>query len=175
MNYSKLFHKTKGQIEKYSKIRTKGLSNKIRRTVSEVCYGILQSGDSLITEIARSLHEKTSIHKTIERLSRNLNEINFVEKLEKNHLNNIKSYVNEESLIVIDDSDITKPRAKSMEGLCPIRDASKDETGMGYYLQQSCLVSKDRKKITSLTTNVYSTREPGFISRGMERELFFRV
>jgi len=161
-NYSKTFTKTKAHIKKYLNNKLSTFDAPIKRTINEIFYGVLHSGDVMLSNIGRSLNESTSIKKIVERLSRNISHQDFSIQLEDNHLKDISLMVNKKTVIVIDDTDIHKPRAKNMEAICPIRDGSTGETGMGYYLQNSCIVSDDRKEIKSVLTRIYSTQEKRF-------------
>ena len=169
-NFSKTLGKTKIEIEKYLKSKLTNLSHAQRRCVIEVFYGILHSGNVTLTGIARSLNESNLLKKTVERLSRNLLSNDFSSKLEDSHLKDVAHTINNESIIVFDDSDLLKNRAKKLENLCPIRDGSTGNTGVGYNLQYSCVVSDDRKEVKSLMTRVYSTEEKNHYSQRDERE-----
>ena len=173
-NYSKEFGKIKHYLEKYFNQKTTGLPSHFRRTINEIAYGVLDNNDVLFSNIARSLNEKTTIEKTINRLSRNISNQDLSEHLNAQHLKNIAPFVEEKTIIVVDDSDINKPRSKHQEHLCPIRDASKGKTGKGYNIIYSTLVSADRKQVKSLTTSLYSTLEKDFKSRNDERDKTIR-
>lgn len=169
-NSSKTFLKTKQEVQNYFRRKTLGLTHSQRRCIQEVAYGVLHCGDITLSQIARSLNERTRLDKTIERLSQNISKEDFSVHLERTHLNDLSQKIDEKSVIVFDDSDLRKPRAKAMEDLCPIHDGSTGETGKGYWLQYSCLVSPDKSEVKSLLTRVYSSKSPDFLSRNKERE-----
>lgn len=173
-NNSKTFGKTKQHFEKYLNHKISALSSAGRRCVTEVFYGVLQTGNVTLTDIGRSLNENILLKKTVERLSRNLSSEDLSNKLNDAHLKDIALTMDDDALIIFDDSDLRKPRAKKLEFLCPIRDGSTGETGMGYNLQYSCIVSNDRKEVKSLMTNIYSTKESTFYSQNDEKEKHLR-
>ena len=72
-----------------------------------------------LIEIARKLKESIALDKTVERLSRNL--MSF----------------DEETVLMIDDSDIAKSCSSKLEGLCKARDGSTGEITDGYSAMQS--------------------------------------
>ena len=170
MNCSKLFFKTQEQIERFAKPYLEGLPAKYRRTTIEMIYGILHSGEVMLSEIARSLNEDISLTKTICRLSTNMRSEAYDEEIEDRHLSLLKPKIKKDTLIVMDGSDITKPRSRKMEGLCLVRDASKNKIGMGYYLHYCCIVNENRDKILPLTTRLFSTKEEDFKSVQDEKE-----
>ena len=173
-NLSKIFGKTKAQIQKYLNNKLTKLRPTEKRCLSETFYGILESGNVTLSDIARGLNENIGIKKTSKRLSKNLSSRDFTEDIEDVHLEHLSNNIEKKSIIVFDDSDICKPRSKWLENLCPIRDGSTGETGIGYYLQYSCIVSQERKEVKSVMTRVYSSNAPGHLSRNDEREKHLR-
>ena len=95
-------------------------------------FGILSCQESKLSCIARSLDEKSTLKKVIERLSRNLKSFESGGKLFENYLNTIKGVIGDKSILVIDGGDITKNCATKMEGIALVRDGSTDEYRKGY-------------------------------------------
>lgn len=62
----------------------------------------------MLSEIGRRLGETTTLKKIIDRLSRNLKEFNNAETLFENYLHSVKSQINNDTILIIDGSDITK-------------------------------------------------------------------
>ncbi|GHT03482.1 hypothetical protein AGMMS50276_33440 [Synergistales bacterium] len=50
------------------------------------------------------------------------------DELHKNYFNAVKKNFDDSTVLIIDDSDITKPCSKKLEGLCKVHDGSKNET-----------------------------------------------
>lgn len=152
------------QIEKFSgelcvptgKVRT--------RFVKEMLYGLLSSGSVRLTEIARALEEPITLHKTHDRLSRNLKH-HFLEKeLEDSLLQLASPYIHEKTLIIIDPTEIVKPYARKMEYLGDVRDGSKKVIGKGYWLYPVVGYDKTNDRIVPLVNRLYSSIAPGFKS-----------
>lgn len=81
-----------------------------------------------------SLNERQALIKTEDRLSRNLDDVDFTGGLNREICRLKESKVLEEMVIAIDLGDIRKRYASKMEYLCGIRDGSKRELGNGYRL-----------------------------------------
>lgn len=154
----------------FSKKISKGLKRPILKFVSDMVYGILASGSSLITEIARNLNENIPLIKTVNRLCRNLQDFSDEEKsiVEENYLSSIKSSYDDKSVIVIDGSDITKPASKKLEALCKVRDGSTGEIGIGYHTIGAAVLSKEKKLPFGVYSRVYSSEEADFVSEDQE-------
>jgi len=71
----------KGQISKFSGIISRDLSKAKRRLVREMIYGIQASKDIKLSVIARSLNEHLALIKTEDRLSRNLDDMDFTKTI----------------------------------------------------------------------------------------------
>lgn len=80
-----LGHKMLYQIEKFSGELCASLGKVPSRFVQEMFYGILSSGSVHLTKISRSLCESITLHKTRDRLSRNLSNKELEVELEKSN------------------------------------------------------------------------------------------
>jgi len=127
-------------------------------------YGILSSQSCHISKIARALDEKISLKKTIDRLLRNLHEFCDGEKLLENYIHNIKRYVSEKTILIVDGSDIVKPNSPKMEYIKTVRDGSTGAYGEGYHTIGVSALTPERKMPIGVYTRVYSASEPDFIS-----------
>lgn len=78
INYNRLGYEIKRDLLKFSEKISKGLTRPKSKFVSRMFYGILAGNKVHLSEIARSLHEKITLKKTIDRLSGNLS--HFIEK-----------------------------------------------------------------------------------------------
>lgn len=77
----------------------------------------------------------------------------------------MKKEINEKgSVIVIDNSDITKPYSKKMEALSDVRDGSTDEIKKGYLTIEAAVLSKGSKMPLPVYEKVFSVSEKGFLS-----------
>jgi len=70
MEDAKIAWKIREEIHEFSGKLSAGLPKTAQRLVREVIFGVQSRGSVRLSEIARSLEEKTSIKKIIERLGR---------------------------------------------------------------------------------------------------------
>ena len=129
MNTTMTARKLRARIGRFSGELSKGLCLAAQRFVSEMVYGIQASESVLLTEIARSLEESISLRKTHGRLSRNLQRPELEDVVAGNVLDMGAGHIGEDTLLVIDPSDVSKKYAKKMEYLATVRDGSTGERG----------------------------------------------
>jgi hypothetical protein len=138
--------------------------------VCDMTYGMLASGSSMLSEIARNLNENIPLIKTVNRLSRNLQDLSDDERnvVMDNYLKAIKPRYNDQSVIVIDGSDITKPASTRLEALCQVRDGSTGEIGIGYHTVGAAVLSSENKLPFGVYSRIYSSTEKEFVSEDQE-------
>jgi len=113
-----------------------------------------------LATLARGLGEEITLKKTCERLNRHLAKEEFGTNLIKVNLHKNFKKIKEFPYCVIDGSDIQKPEAKKMEGLCRVRDGSKKSSdekpviGNGYYWLNGVMVND--KEILPVYNDIYS-------------------
>jgi len=117
-----------------------------------------------LSKIARALDEPVLLKKTIERLSRNLSKFAEGARLLDNYVKRVKRGLSDKTILLIDDSDITKPCSKKMEGLQLVRDGSTGGYGMGYHTLAVTALTPEHKSPIGVYTRVYSAAEDVFIS-----------
>lgn len=101
----------KREIKKFDEKITCNVKNKsIRKFSFEMLYGIGASGSCRLADIARSLKEPTKTAYIIDRLSDNLLKINEDEEkiIWNNYQGIVNEYIGEDSIAILDDSDIAK-------------------------------------------------------------------
>jgi hypothetical protein len=133
---AKITNKIKHQISKFSGIISKGLNKPKRRLIKELIFGIQASKDVKLSNIARSLKENIPLIKTEDRLSRNLDDIDFTEQINDTISRIASNKILKDTVLALDPGEIVKPYAKKMENLCKVRDGSKGEIANGYWLCQ---------------------------------------
>ena len=122
--------------------------------------------------IYRSLNEEQALIKTEDRLSRNLDDIDFTDGINNQICRVGASKVLEDMVIAIDPGDIRKRYAKKMEHLCKIRDGSQKEIGDGYWLCKAIAADIEHKKVIPLYLEAYSQEAEDFKS---ENHQLFKV
>ena len=83
--------------------------------------------------------------KTIDRLSRNLNEFDNRETLTDNYIKTVKSQIKDATILIVDGSDITKNYATKMEKMATVRDGSTGEYKQGYHTLGIAALTPQRK------------------------------
>jgi len=138
------------------------------RFVGEAIYGIQARGSVRISEIARSLSEKTSVKKRIDRLSRNLARPGLDCDISEAVLTQGAALVKRDTLLILDPTDITKKYAKKMECLAKVRDGSAKEIGLGYWIDTVVAADVNSSEIVPLVHSLYSQDAKDFVSENRE-------
>jgi len=160
MNLAKVSGKLKEQIRNFSGKVSEGLPKVGRRFVEEMLYGIASEQSLHLSRIARSLTEQIPLIKTINRLSFELSRKGLWEKVTDRVLKLAKSDITDETLLILDLSDIAKPYAKRMEYLARVHDGSCNELADGYWTVQVIAAQAGRAEIIPLYNRLYSIEAP---------------
>jgi hypothetical protein len=156
------------QIGKFSGELSTGLCKTRRRLVEEVIYGVQARGSVHLTEVARALAEPISVKKTHERLSNNLTDPRILEVVGDSVLALGASRIGEDSLLVLDPSDLCKKYAKKMEYLAEVRDGSAKTIGNGYWMCEVVGVATGGDEIVPLAQSLWSQEAPDHVSENAE-------
>jgi len=168
MNVAKVTGKLKEQIHVFSGKLSTGLPKVAGRFLQEAIFGIQARQSLRLSEWGRSLHEEIPLIKTINRLSRQLNRRGLWASVTTRVLQLAKDKISDESLLIIDISDISKSYAKKMEYLSWVRDGSKDDLGEGYWTMQVIAGQAGRSEVIPLYHRLYSSEAPDFEGENME-------
>lgn len=158
----------RAQMEHFSGNLSRGLSKPLRRFVGEALQGIVGRQSVLLSEIARSLNESIPLIKTENRLSRNLAADSLRSTLQGALVSEASTRVREQTLLILDLSDVVKPYAQKMEYLTRVRDGSTGEIADGYALTQVIAVENQGREITPLYGDLYSSAASDYISENEE-------
>ena len=167
-DYSTLAHNLKRGILNFSAKISKTLSRPDFKFASQMIYGILNSQSCHLSKIARTLNEKATLKKVIDRISRNLSSFEGYNILLENYITSVKSEIKENGILIIDGSDITKPCSTKMESLSRVRDGSTGEYGMGYHTLGVTALTAEKKMPLPVYSKIYSSSEAEFISEDDE-------
>ena len=129
MDDSRIARKLRDQLVRFSGELSGGLCKPARRFVAEAVYGIQARQSVMLSEIGRGLNEAIRLKKTENRLSNELRRTGLGDHLMENLLSMASSRVREDTLLVLDPSDIIKPYARSMEHMTRVRDGSTGRLG----------------------------------------------
>ena len=168
MHATKIAQRLRARIAKFSGDLSKGLCIPAQRFVAEMVYGIQAAESVLLTEVGRTLEEPIPLRKTEERLSRNLMRPDLEAVLQDNVLEMAASRVGEDSLLIIDPSDLSKKYAKKMEYLARVRDGSAHDFANGYWTVHVTGAQVDSDAIVPLYQRLYSAKAPDFVSENEE-------
>jgi hypothetical protein len=152
--------------------------------VADMVYGIVVSKSVMLSDISRSLGEIISLHKTEERLSRNLAELDdYRDQIHENYLNTIKSNIDTSTIFCIDPGEICKRYSKEQEGLGKVYDASQKKGSKGWKLYSvvalthgskipiptyMSLVAPDEDDQTTEILNAIKATQNSFMNNGIE-------
>ncbi len=167
-HHSILSSNVKRKLVRFSERMSRGLKRPVFKFVTQMLYGILSAQSCRISDIARKLNEKSSLKKTIERLSRNLCQFDDYEALHHNYVEKIKSAICDKTLLIVDGGDIAKPYGKKMEHIGKVRDGSTGEITQGYPTLGITALTPGRKMPICVYSRVYAAGEAGFISEDNE-------
>ena len=161
-----LSHKLRAQITQFSGKLSSGLTKPRQRFVDEMIYGLTASQSLMLSEISRSLNESIPLLKTENRLCRNLGKKDLCLHIQRALASSQSSYIKEDSLLVLDMSDISKKYAEHMQYLAKVRDGSEGVLANGYWTCQVLGVEGD--KLIPLYGHLYSSIAPDFRSENLE-------
>jgi len=167
-NYSTLGSNMKRGIFKFCEKISEGFFRAEKKFIVCMVYGLLAAQSCFLTEIARKLKESIALDKTVERLSRNLMSFDEADRLWENYFEAVKSNFDDETVLIIDDSDIAKSSSSKLEGLCKVRDGSTGEITDGYWYAGVSALSAQHKQPIPVYSRVYSSAEPDYIGNNAE-------
>jgi hypothetical protein len=168
MHGSKVAVKLRQKIVNFSGELSRGLPKTAGRFVSEMLYGIQARQSVMLTEVSRSLEEPTTIKKTEERLSRQLARRGLGEVVQHNVLSKAAQRIKDDTLLIIDLSDIRKRYARKMQYLAKVRDGSEGQIADGYWVCSVVGAEVERNGIIPMYQRLYSAAAPDFISENDE-------
>lgn len=168
MDHAKIAHRIREKVAEFSGKVSAGLPKTGRRMVREVLYGMQSRGSVRLSEIARSLEERTRMKKIIERLSRQLKRPGVRELVAENLLDVVAPRIGQETLLVVDPTDISKSYARKMEYLARVRDGSDGKIRDGYWCCQVVAARRGSAEVLPLYQELYSQEAPDFESENEE-------
>jgi len=170
MNYSLIATKLRNKISRFSGELSKNLDKTCQRFVRESIYGILSQESVMLTEIGRSLNSAVPLKKIEERFCRQLAKPQIQQALHNQIARHASSRITEDSLLILDLSDVKKNYAKKMEYLAKVRDGSseKGEIVNGYWTINVIVSHVNSEHLIPVYHGLYSQNAPGFESENDE-------
>ena len=131
----KIAKNTQAKFHQFMYQFKEGFTSPEHKAIRDIARGILTSGSVIINQIAKDLNEKTTVKKTAERCYRNLKHRILYERLGAQIVEQQCRHFDNETIIIVDESDIVKKSATRMEGLNKVRDGSTGKhDSLGYDL-----------------------------------------
>ena len=163
-NYNKFIYQFKAFSVNFSSKIAKDLGRVETKFISSMIYGVIKSQSTKLSDIARALKESISLKDTVDRLSRNLENIyKFLPTIWNNHHDSLKPRIKAGTYIHLDPSDVIKEYGKKFEDLCRVADGSDDhKVKNGYWVIEITALVNDR--VVSLYSSIFSTLTKGFLS-----------
>lgn len=168
MQGSKVAVRLREKIVCFSGELSKGLPKTAHRFVAEMIYGIQARQSVVLTEVARALEERISIKKGEERLSRQLGRVGLGAVVQDNLLAQASKQIKDDTLLIIDPSDITKKYARKMQYLSTVRDGSEGQLAEGYWVCNVVGAEVEHNGIIPMYQHLYSAKAPDFVSENDE-------
>jgi len=168
MYFARTAQKLREQMVRFSGELSAGLPKVSRRFVAEMVFGIQARGSVRLTEVGRSLGERITLKKTEERLSRQLGRRGLDRKIQRRLIEQAAPRIEDDTLLVLDLSDVTKKYAEKMENLAQVRDGSEKELGWGYWTLNIVGANTKGTKIVPLYGRLFSHAVGGHQSENEE-------
>jgi hypothetical protein len=103
------------------------LQKGILRFSEKICSGLTRLDFKFVSQMIYGLLTAQNCH-----LSK-LSAFNGGAALFENHIGKIRGFVSDKTILIVDNSDITKLCSPKMEYIAKVRDGSTGEIGKGYY------------------------------------------
>lgn len=168
MHYAKIASKLREKIIQFSGELSPGWPKVVRRFIAESLYGIQARQSVRLTEVARALEEKIPLRKTQYRLCRQLGRWGLWSKITHSLLRMGSSRVKEDTLLVMDLSDVAKRYAQKMEYMARVWDGSEGAVAHGYWTCHVVGAEVGEMALTPLYGRLFSQRGPDFRSENTE-------
>ena len=166
-NSTSITYQMKREILNFSNKISAKLPKPERKFHADMAYGMLAAKSCLLTDITDQLHETSKKINVVDRLRKHL-EKGVSKEARKSYLLTVRRMVDENPVIYIDDSDVTKPEGYKFESLCLVRDGSKSTAEKsvyekGYHVTEACVKTKNGHPV-SIFSKIHSSAEKNFSS-----------
>ena len=168
MNIAQMAGKLRDRINDFSGELSKNFCKTEKRFIHEMIYGIQARQSVRLSEIARSLNEDIRLKKTIDRLSSRLSRPGMAEEITESVIRHGKNRIKENTLLIVDPTDITKKYAEKMQYLARVRDGSDKVIGNGYWMVEVIAAETGERDVVPLYQSLYSQKAPDFESENAE-------
>ena len=166
MNNSTIAWKTRAQLDDFMVKMFHGFPKPQNKFIRDMVYGIQATGDTIITDIARAVAPEDK-HRNVEnRLSRNLQAEGLHEKIRDAIQADAVRFIDRNTLVIYDPTDVCKPHSYKMEKLSLVRDASRSSkenvvTTRGYHGCMAVACKSGARKTVPLDLKIWSSLAEG--------------
>ena len=164
MKDSEVGHRVREQVHRFSGIFSPRFSKPQGYFVEQMIFGIQAAQDVKLSNIGRALDERIALQKTEERLSHHLASEGMGQAVNEAVAQDAAARVRQDTLIVIDPTDIRKTYAEKMPYLATVRDGSTGELVPGYWSCVAMACEPDRRRVIPLHLRLWSAEAPDFVS-----------
>lgn len=169
MKDTQIAFKTRAQLEQFLGIFSPRFSKPAVKFLGDMLYGLQAAKDVKLSCIGRGLAEDIALKKTEERLSNNLKREGLAEGVFQTIAQHAaQHHIQNDTLLVIDPSDIRKYYAEKMPYLAKIRDGSEKELGNGYWACAAIACERASHRLVPLHLRLWSQNAPDFTSENDE-------
>ena len=175
MNDSTIAFRAKEQLGKFlGKVFTH-FSRPKQKFMADMLYGMQASGDTQLSSIMRAINDDPGMRHAVEkRLSRNLADEGLCAAVSKAVLSEGARHVKDDTLVLVDPTEIKKEYGYRMEYISRVRDASrssKEDSPVlvnGYHGCMAVACQPGKRKTIPLALELWSPRVPGHTSENDE-------
>ena len=162
--------KVKRKAKKLILNRFSNLSKPETKFLLEMVMGMVISGSSNLSEIGRSLQEKTELKHTTKRLSRMLEHCHLLDECNRLTLSESGQKIDSETILALDSGDVSHQYGEKFEHLGYVHDGSQGhkKTEKGYWLNQVSGYNPSTRETFPVLLDIYSVSEAGFKSANAE-------
>jgi len=166
-NFTSNTYTLKREILNFSHKISHNLTKPERKFTADMTYGMLAANSCLLTDVADQLHEDSKKINIVDRLSRHLRQGIPTPALHS-YLSLIHKWVPSQPVVLLDESDIVKPKGYQFESLCIVRDGSestktKNVCKKGYHVTEATVLTKSNHPV-SIFSKIHSSEEKDFTS-----------
>ena len=156
-----LMESVSSNLHSFLKNIGKNLSLPDKKFLRDAVIGLLRSGKPIVCQMARHLpNQRTKFLSRLDRLEAHLVKNNDFDNKVKSVLPEAwLPFLQDDTPIILDLSDIAKPYAKKMDYLATVRDGSTGELVNGYWLVE-LYASLSRKNPVPVLLEAFSHKEP---------------
>ena len=161
IHFNTLGNSLKRGIVRFSAKVSKNFSKPIRKFITDMVYGIIASESCMLTKIGRALKEDISLKKVVDRLGRQLSHFTGTDELLDRYLEAVRPSFGEDTMLIIDPSDVTKPCSPKMEAIGSVWDASEKAYGMGYWTMGAVALTGKTNHPVPVYEQLYPCKKQG--------------